>query len=203
MDRKKKPILRRAGGALLSCARPGAQVAVEYAGDRYLPDVAPDGSWAFDFRRLHTYGAGTYAYRVRSFTNTDQSAATSGTFEVVPIAVDGFTDPRDAIPLEEASTTGVAIAIQGPADGRVCIGEMSGASAEIQLDHDGRATGRIRVQEAFWFMFTLFACAPGDPGTMYIGAPVEGYINAEDPSVLFPDPWGPGPDAVAFDFPSP
>ncbi|WP_119695823.1 RNA polymerase sigma factor [Microbacterium halotolerans] len=192
---------------IAGATRPDAQVTVEYEGDRYLPDIAPDGSWTFDFRRLNTYGAGTYTYRVWAFTADDQSISKSGTFDVIPIVVDGFTDPQEVIPLDEASTTGVTISIQGPANGRVCLSEMSGASTEIPLDENGRTVGRIVVQEAFWYMFTLFACAPmsdasGSTAT-YFGASVEGYLNAEDPDVLVPSPWGPGPEAVTFDFPEP
>ncbi|MFF3027504.1 sigma-70 family RNA polymerase sigma factor [Microbacterium sp. NPDC057944] len=184
---------------LAGTATPGSAVAVEIDGRRYTPDVAADGAWAFDPRTLQL-AAGTHDYRAWSFDAQNQSAATMGSFTVLPIVVAGFeelTGMEDML-VEEASTTGIVISATGPANGRIYVSTMEGYSAVFALDATGHAVKRLRVNAVGWYWFTFRALdADG-----FWGPPEEHAADVYDPDVIF-GPWGPSPEDMTFDIVDP
>ncbi|MBG9885494.1 hypothetical protein ABE10_02600, partial [Bacillus toyonensis] len=99
---------------------PGTGVALSLDSARYAPTVADDGTWTFDMRTLQL-GAGTYEYEVWAFDEESQSAASTGSFTVLPLLVQGFEQLTgfEDMTVTEASTTGLVVAFTGPANGRV------------------------------------------------------------------------------------
>lgn len=175
-------------------AAPGDSVALELNAQRYTPTVAPDGSWAFDARALQPE-AGTYTYQVWAFDEAEQSAATTGTFTVLPLAVQGFEQLTgfEDMTVDEASTTGVVIAVTGPPNGRVFITTIQGVSATIDLDQNGYTRKRLLMNTHGWYNFTFRALdADG-----FWGPGREAAVDVYDPDVIF-DPWGTGDEDMTF-----
>lgn len=181
--------------AFVGRTTPGSQVAIELEGRKYTPTVAPDGAWSFDTRALQL-AEGTHDYRVWAFDDTAQSPATAGSFTVLPLVVQGFenlTGNQD-MRLDEASTTGVVIALTGPANGTVFVSTMQGYTAMIRLDASGQALKRLRMQAVGWYYFTFRALdADG-----FMGPPAERAADVYDPDVIL-DPWGGGGDDMTFE----
>ncbi|WP_301113455.1 sigma-70 family RNA polymerase sigma factor [Microbacterium sp.] len=180
-------------------ATPGSAVAIEVDGARYTPAVAADGAWSFDPRTLQL-AAGTYDYRAWAFDAVGQSPATTGTFTIIPIVIEGFENisGTEDMQVEEARTTGVVIAATGPANGSIYVTTMQGHSAIIPLDGTGRAVKRLRMNSRGWYWFTFRAMdAEG-----YIGPIDEHPLDVYDPDIIF-DPWGPGPEEMTFELVDP
>jgi len=185
--------------AIAGSTAPGSSVAIELDSQRYTPAVAEDGSWSFDPRGLEL-AAGTYDYQVWAYDATTQSAPTTGSFTVLPIVVQGFegvTGYQDML-VDEAQTTGLVIALTGPANGTVFVSTMEGHTAFIPLDETGHALQRLRMDSRGWYYFTFRALdADGfwGPGT-------EKSVDVYDPDVIL-DPWGPDPEGMTFEFTEP
>ncbi|WP_417505434.1 sigma-70 family RNA polymerase sigma factor [Microbacterium sp.] len=180
-------------------ATPGSTVAIEVDGARYTPEIADDGAWSFDPRALEL-PAGTYDYRAWAFDATGQSPATTGTFTILPIVIEGFEDiaGTEDMQVEEARTTGVVIAATGPANGTIYVTTMQGHSAIIPLDDTGYALKRLRMNSRGWYWFT-FRAMDSDG---YLGSMVEHPLDVYDPDIIF-DPWGPGPEEMTFELVDP
>lgn len=180
-------------------ATPGSAVAVEVAGQRYTPTVAADGAWSFDPRALEL-AAGTYDYQAWAFDAGGQSPATTGSFTILPIVIQGFENiaGTEDMQVEEARTTGLVIAATGPANGTIYVSTMQGHSAVIPLDETGKALKRLRLNSRGWYWFTFRAMdAEG-----YIGPADEHPLDVYDPDIIF-DPWGPGPEEMTFELVDP
>ncbi|WP_449283163.1 RNA polymerase sigma factor [Leucobacter sp.] len=188
---------------LQGATRPGARVLLQLEGfpgagfpgqpRTFAADTAPDGRWSFDMSLLERDAAGTYAYRLWATDGTAASQLTTGSFTLLPIAVAGFED-NPSMPLDEASTTGVVMALQGPADGFVCLDSWTGQSAIIPLDGQGTAVRRVRLLTGGFYVFTFRACSGG-----VLGAGTEAFAEAVDPDEIF-GPWGPGlPEDPVFE----
>lgn len=178
---------------------PGSTVVLDLAGQRYTPDVAEDGSWSFDPRGLQLQ-AGTYDYRVWADDGTTQSTATTGSFTVEPIVVEGFEEITgfEDMQVAEASTTGLVVSLTGPENGTIYVGSMTGHTALIPLDATGHAVKRLRMSSRGWYWFTFRALdADGNWGPGY-----EHALDVYDPDILF-DPYGPAPEEMTFEFVDP
>ena len=180
-------------------ASPGSSVAMDIDGDRYTPTVAPDGSWSFDPRAL-TLPAGTHDYQVWAFDDQGQSAATTGSFTILPIVITGFENiaGTEDMLVEEASTTGLVIAATGPANGTIFVDTMQGHSAMIPLDENGYALKRLRMNSRGWYWFN-FRALDSDG---FWGPSQEHALDVYDPDIIF-DPWGPGPEEMTFEITDP
>ncbi|MEV4774404.1 sigma-70 family RNA polymerase sigma factor [Microbacterium sp. LWH12-1.2] len=178
---------------------PGSSIAVEVAGARYSAPVAEDGSWSFDPRGLQP-SAGTHSYRVWAYDATTESPISTGEFTVLPIVVEGFegiTGFEDML-ASEASTTGLVIAVTGPANGTIYVSTMEGHSAMIPLDATGHAVKRLRMNSWGWYYFTFRAL----DDESYWGPAAEAALDVYDPDVLH-SPWGPDAEEMTFDFTTP
>ncbi|MGV2982247.1 sigma-70 family RNA polymerase sigma factor [Microbacterium sp. AGC85] len=180
-------------------AMPGSTVAVEYDGEQYTATSAEDGSWSFDPRGF-TRPAGSYEYKVWAFDETTQSPAVTGTFTVLAVAVEGLenTTGEEDMHVDEASTTGIVVAVTGPANGVVYVGSMTGDSAMIQLDETGHTVKRLRMHAPGWYYFS-FSAYDADG---YWGPAFEDAVDVYDPDVIW-GPWGPDPEDMSFDFTDP
>ncbi|MBS1906208.1 MAG: sigma-70 family RNA polymerase sigma factor [Actinobacteria bacterium] len=178
---------------------PGSNIVFEVDAQRYAPAVAADGAWSFDPRGLQL-AAGTHDYRVWAHDANTQSAPTTGSFTVLPLVVQGFEQLsgfQDML-VPEAQTTGLVIALTGPANGTVFVSTMEGHTAYIPLDETGHALRRLRMDSRGWYYFTfrvLDADGFWGPGT-------EERVDVYDPDVIM-DPWGPDPDGMTFGFTEP
>jgi len=180
-------------------AKPGSTVAVEYGGRQYTATSTEDGSWSFDPRDLVS-GTGPHEYKVWAFDDTSQSPAVTGTFTILPIVVEGLenTTGEEDMHVDEASTTGIVVAITGPANGVVHVGSMTGDSAMIQLDETGHTVKRLRMHAPGWYYFS-FSAYDADG---YWGPAFEDAVDVYDPDVIW-GPWGPDPEDMSFDFTDP
>lgn len=178
---------------------PGRAVVVELAAQRYTPPVAGDGSWSFDARGLELE-PGVYDYRVWTYDAVSPSAAMSGTFTVLPLTVQGFEhiEGFEDMLLSEAQTTGVVIAITGPANGTVFVDTMQGVSATITLDQSGYTRKRLVMNGVGWYHFT-FRALDGDG---FWGPAHETSVDVYDPDVIW-GPWGPDAEDMTFDLVDP
>ncbi len=191
---------------------PGASVAVVL--DR-RPDAHPTdaeelvyvleadgfGEWSLDLRPVLSDLWGTYDYQVWAFTGLEVSPPEQGSFVLAPPELLGFewawTDP--AIPLVEASTTGVLFRVQGPPGGTACLVSVySGQAVEIPLDDTGTAIRRIRLLSAGTYYLTVRACAEG-----YRGPAAETIFDVVDPEAPIFGPWGPDPADTVFELSEP
>ncbi|WP_181905687.1 sigma-70 family RNA polymerase sigma factor [Microbacterium bovistercoris] len=180
-------------------ASTGSSVAVEVDGTRYTPAVAGDGAWSFDPRGLEP-AAGTHTYSVWAYDAETSSPVVTGEFTVLPIEVTGFEGLAgfEDMQVEEAQTTGLVIALTGPANGTIWVQSMTGHSAMIALDDTGHAVKRLRMNSRGWYHLTFRALdADG-----FWGPPVERSVDVYDPDIIF-DPWGPSPEDMTFDFVEP
>ncbi|MCM3656344.1 sigma-70 family RNA polymerase sigma factor [Agromyces mediolanus] len=175
-------------------ATPGQQVAIELVDERYAPTVAPDGSWNFNPRGLELR-AGTYPFKAWVYDAETQSAATAGSFTILPPVVEGFEQIRgtEDMTVEEASTTGLVIALTGPANGTVYVSTIEGHTAYIPLDANGYTRQRLTMQSRGWYYFTFRVV--DEEG--YVGPEAERALDVYDPLIIF-DPWGPSPDEMTF-----
>ncbi|WP_424937094.1 MULTISPECIES: sigma-70 family RNA polymerase sigma factor [Bacteria] len=178
---------------------PGTGVALSLDSARYAPTVADDGTWTFDMRTLQL-GAGTYEYEVWAFDEESQSAASTGSFTVLPLLVQGFEQLTgfEDMTVTEASTTGLVVAFTGPANGRVFVASMAGPSAVITLDAEGHARRRLLTNSRGWYYFTFRALDADE----YWGPGTEVALDVYDPDIIF-DPWGPPPEEMTFEFVDP
>jgi hypothetical protein len=178
---------------------PGNSVAVLIDSQRYTSVVDDDGRWSFDPRTLQL-AAGTYSYQVWAYNTTSQSAATSGTFTVLPLQLSGFEHLTgfEDMTVDEAQTTGLVITITGPPGGSVFITTMQGVSATINLDADGHTRKRLLMNAPGWYYFTFRAL----DSEGFWGPAFEAPVDVYDPNTIF-GPWGPGPDDMAFDLVDP
>ncbi|WP_217181956.1 sigma-70 family RNA polymerase sigma factor [Streptomyces sp. AC495_CC817] len=178
---------------------PGSTIAVEVDGQRYTAPVADDGSWSFDPRGLEL-AAGTYDYRVWAYDATRQSEPVSGAFTITPIEVQGFEGLTgfEDMHIDEARTTGLVVALTGPANGRIFVSSMQGHTAMIPLDATGHAIKRLRMASYGWYYLTFRALDAEENS----GPAVEDVVDVYDPTVVF-DPWGPGDEAMTFEFVDP
>ena len=185
--------------ALAGKATPGSSVGIDVNDRRYTPAVAADGTWSFEPRSLELQ-AGTYEYQTWAFDAEKQSAATSGSFTIEPIVVEGFEDivGTEDMLVDEASTTGLVIAVTGPANETIHVGTMQGHTAMIPLDDTGHAVKRLRMHSRGWYWFT-FRAMDSDG---YLGAMQERALDVYDPDIIF-DPWGPGPEEMTFELTDP
>lgn len=184
---------------LTGVATPGSSVGIDVDGARYAPAVGADGAWSFDPRALQL-AAGTYDYQAWAYDADGQSPATSGSFTIAPIVVQGFEDiaGTEDMQVAEASTTGLVIAVTGPANESIHIATMQGHSAVIALDETGHAVKRLRLHSRGWYWFTFRALdAEGFSGPIN-----EHPLDVYDPDIIF-DPWGPGPEEMTFDLSDP
>nr|WP_243752703.1 sigma-70 family RNA polymerase sigma factor [Leucobacter ruminantium] len=186
-------------------ATPGSTVAVEY---RYLDSyttptariytVAPDaaGAWSFDFRSLGNGRSGTHEYRVWAFTETDSSAAITGTFTIESPLITGV-EFATTIPLEEASQTGLVFQVTGAPGTTVC---MTTAAAEqwyeIPLDGSGKAVRRMRMHAYGFYYLYLEQCDRASATEMYRGAPAELAVDVYDDGAPIFTPWDPGLESI-------
>lgn len=173
----------------------GSAVAVDFDDRQYTVTPAEDGTWSFDLRAIEP-AEGPHRYTVWAFNETAQSPQATGTFTILPITVEGFENLTgfEDMRVEEASTTGVVIAVTGPANGTIFVTTMGGHSALIPLDATGYAVKRLRMHSRGWYAFTFRALDTDG----YWGPPVENYLDVYDPDIIF-DPWGPTPDEMTFD----
>lgn len=185
--------------ALTGRGRPGDTVTVDVDGSRYAADTTPDGSWTFDARRL-SLPAGTYPYAVTS-SSTDGTVSTrAGSFTIVSLGVRGFEGLAGIqdMTVDEASTTGLVIEVDGPPDATVLVVSMTGHAVQFALDGDGHARKRLVMAARGWYYLT-FRVVDGDgrwgPGT-------ERAVDVYDPDIIF-DPWGPSPEEMTFDLTEP
>lgn len=179
--------------------QPDTSIAVEIGGARYTPTVAADGTWSFDARGLQL-NAGSYDYRAWAFDATRQSTAASGSFTVLPLVVTGFealTGFED-MTVEEARTTGLVIALTGPAGGQVYIATMEGHTAVVPLDATGHTRLRLLMDSRGWYYFTFRALDTEG----FWGPGLEAAADVYDPAVVF-DPYGPDPDGMTFTLTAP
>ena len=104
----------------------------------------------------------------------------------------------DDMQVAEASTTGLVIAVTGPANESIHITTMQGHTAVISLDETGHAVNRLRMHSRGWYWFTFRALdAEGFSG------PIDEHaLDVYDPDIIF-DPWGPGPEEMTFDLTDP
>lgn len=178
---------------------PGSAVGVDVGGARYTPTVAPDGSWSFDPRALQL-PAGTHDYKAWAFDDDTQSPAMTGSFTILPLVIGGFENitGTEDMDVEEARTTGLVIAVTGPANGSIYVTTMEGHSAMIPLDDTGHARKRLRMNSEGWYWFTFRALdADG-----FWGPADERPLDVYDPTVIF-DPWGPSPEEMTFELTDP
>ncbi|MFK3677999.1 sigma-70 family RNA polymerase sigma factor [Microbacterium sp. NPDC090218] len=184
---------------LSGVATRGATVGVDVAGARYTPAVAGDGTWAFDPRALQL-PAGTYDYQAWAFDADRQSPAMTGSFTILPIVIEGFESITgiEDMDVAEASTTGLVIAVTGPANGSIYVTTMQGHSAMIPLGDTGHVRKRLRMNSNGWYFFTFRALdADG-----FWGPAEEHPLDVYDPDVIM-DPWGPDPEEMTFEITDP
>lgn len=178
---------------------PGARVLVQLEGvpgagfpenpRTYAAEAGPDGAWSFDMTLLDRVIAGTYQYRLWATDGVSTSQMTTGSFTLLPLLVVGF-EGNPSMPLEEARTTGVVMALQGPPNGTACLDLWTGQSATIPLDEHGTAVRRVRLLTGGFYVFRFQACTE-----LHRGAGTEAFAEAVDPDQLF-GPWGPTEDPV-------
>ncbi|MDQ0644564.1 sigma-70 family RNA polymerase sigma factor [Microbacterium murale] len=180
-------------------AKPGSTVAVEYGGRQYTAASTEDGSWSFDPRDLVS-GTGPHEYRVWAFDETSQSPAVTGTFTILPIVVEGLenTTGEEDMHVDEASTTGIVIAITGPPNGVVQVSSMTGDFAMVELDATGYTVKRLRMHAPGWYYFS-FSAYDADG---FWGPAFEDVVDVYDPDVIW-GPWGPDPEDMSFDLTDP
>lgn len=155
---------------------PGSGVAIDFASERYVIDVAADGSWSFDPRPL-AFDEVSYDYAVWAFTPTEQSLATTGTIILQTPTVQGFEQISGPIPLDEARATGIVVSITGPPNGTVWVSTPK-TDATITLDGTGHAIRRIRMLADGWYPFGVsVADAEG-----YFSPGFAAYVDVIDPS---------------------
>jgi RNA polymerase sigma factor (sigma-70 family) len=179
--------------------QPGTSIAVAVDGSRFTPAVAADGSWSFDSRTLQLT-AGTHDYQAWAFDASTQSAASTGTFTVLPLVVTGFEGLTgfDDMTVDEARTTGLVIAFTGPAGGRVYISTIEGHTAIVPLDDTGHTRLRLLMNSHGWYYFTFRALdADG-----FWGPGLEAGADVYDPDIIF-DPYGPDPEDMTFTLTAP
>jgi len=175
--------------------QPGTSVAVEFDSSTYLPSVAEDGSWSYDLRQL-VWSTGTYDYRVWAYDATTQGMPSTGSFTVLPVTVrgfDGMTGVND-MTMDEAATTGVVIAVNGPANGNVLLSVFGGNTATITLDGTGQARGRILMNTRGWYNFTVQLLY--DDGVWGPEAEAGPAVGVYDPA----NPDAPQPRGVPLEF---
>lgn len=149
------------------------------------------GNWLFDPRTIATNVAGTYLYRVWATLGSEVSAADSGKFEILPLTILGFENlaPFEAIPLGEASTSGIVFEVRGRPNGTVCLSSIyAGQALEISLDASGLAVKRMRLHTGGTYLLNFRSCE-GE----YRGPATELFIDVEDPSGPIFGPFGPDP----------
>jgi RNA polymerase sigma factor (sigma-70 family) len=150
----------------------------------FATTAAADGAWSFDMSLLERENAGTYAYRLWAADGTSTSQLTAGSFTLLPVAVAGFEDNPEMM-LAEASSTGVVVAILGPANGSVCIDLWTGQTVVVPLDAQGSAVRRVRMLTGGFYVFSFRPCSG-----VVRGASTEAFAYVEDPDEIF-GPWGP------------
>ena len=171
---------------------PGSQVTVALSGRQYAAPVSPTGEWSFDLRAFEVV-PGSYTYQVWAYTDTLRSAAVSGSYTLVPVAIRGFEDAL-TIDVSEARTTGLVLAFQGPKGGSICLQSMAGQVASVPLDATGNAVRRLRLNAGGFYMFTFRACSGA-----FVGPGTETYATVDDPDAPIFGPWGPDPAEQTFE----
>lgn len=192
--------------------QPGASVAIEiqrpagYSGtpgstDQFLATADATGAWSFDLRAVASTAVGTYAYSVWAFTETETSPADSGEFLLSEPELLGFESliAEGALPIAEASSSGIVFEVRGPANGTICfVSEYPGQAVEIPLDASGSAVKRIRFLAAGTYYLTAKACEGSHHG------PVSSvFVDVWDPDTVIATPFGPDPWGTAFELSDP
>lgn len=168
---------------------------VSFAGQIVEPEtfaasVAADGSWQFSFRELLFEMPGLYRYRVWAHTGQADSAPAQGDFTLLAPEILGleFSGEYQAIPIDEASSSGLVFQVKGPSGGTVCLDSAyTGQVAEIALDTHGEAIQRLRIPGAGSY-FLVFRVCSGE----YRSPGVELFIDVEDPEGPIFGGYGPG-----------
>lgn len=164
-------------------------------GSRYAADTSPDGGWSFDARRL-SLPAGTYPYIVTTTSSDGARSRDEGSFTIQDLGVRGFEDLPGFgdMTVEEASTTGLVIAVDGQPGATVLVVSMTGHTAEIALDDVGHASKRLVMASRGWYHLTFRVV--DDDGRW--GPGPERSVDVYDPDIVF-DPWGPSPEEMTFE----
>ncbi|WP_251445692.1 sigma-70 family RNA polymerase sigma factor [Microbacterium sp. USTB-Y] len=168
--------------------QPGNAIAVEFDSGTYLPTVADDGSWSYDLRQV-VWSTGTYDYRVWAYDATAQGAPSTGSFTVLPVAVRGFegmTGVND-MTTTEATSTGIVITLNGPANGNVLLSLFGGNTATIALDGNGQARGRILMKDRGFYSYSVqMLYDDGVWGPEAEAGPAVGVYDAAHPDAPMP-----------------
>ncbi|MFJ6530949.1 sigma-70 family RNA polymerase sigma factor [Microbacterium sp. NPDC091662] len=137
--------------------QPGTTVAVQVAGLAY--EVLPDakGAWTFDLRALQL-PTGTHPGEVWTITEGVASQATTVTFTIEQITLDGFPDSYPSVTLRDGVGGGLPFTMRGAPNGSICIESDTGQSAVVPLDAAGSATRVLRFYNYGIYVLRISAC---------------------------------------------
>lgn len=169
--------------------------------EQYVVPVEASGAWSLDARTIATETAGTYDYIVWAARGEITSPADTGQFKVHPLGVTGFESipPFEMIPIDEASTSGVVIQLEGAPNGMACLSSVySGQTATVQLNSSGSSIKRLKMLTGGSYLFSLRAC-----DGQFRGPAFEQFIDVDDPSAPIFGPFGPDPADIVFELTDP
>lgn len=157
-----------------------AEVAVQIADSTYRVAPDPEGTWRFDVRSV-VLPAGEHTASVWTIDAGVASRATSMSFTIDPIALEGFPDSNPSVTLGDGMGSGLTFTMKGAPDGSICIDSDTGQSAIVPLDSAGSATRVLRLYNYGIYVLRLSAC-DGD-----VFGPDTGRVVSVTQGIF--DPW--------------